>query len=170
LYGTSVEHHVLYQYNIQSASNIVAGFIQTETVYFQPNPPASIPFPIKAGWQDPYINTDPSAGPTTMSGWGLSIGNNSQNINIYGVGLYSFFRNNVVNCSNEGNGQYCQERNFLTQATGRINVYNLNMLGVTNMISQLQPGGNPAIADLAKYSDNLDGYVNTIAIFRPKLS
>jgi len=35
LYGTAVEHAILYQYQFYNASNIIAGMIQTESSYFQ---------------------------------------------------------------------------------------------------------------------------------------
>lgn len=38
LVGTGSEHHVLYQYRLDGASNVYMGLIQTETPYFQPSP------------------------------------------------------------------------------------------------------------------------------------
>lgn len=37
LYGTAMEHSVLYQYNFKNANNIFMGAIQTETPYYQPS-------------------------------------------------------------------------------------------------------------------------------------
>lgn len=45
-YGSSVEHNVLYQYQLVGAKDIYLGCMQTETPYFQPNPPATKPFTI----------------------------------------------------------------------------------------------------------------------------
>jgi glucan 1,3-beta-glucosidase len=77
---------------------------------------------------------------------------------VYGVGLYSFFSNNNVTCSNQGNGEACQSRIFSVEDSS-VSVYNLNTVGTTNMITL---NG----ADVAVYSDNLDGFVDSIALFR----
>ena len=53
LYGTAVEHHTLYQYQLVGASDIFMGQIQTESPYYQPNPPVPLPFPNVAQWNDP---------------------------------------------------------------------------------------------------------------------
>ena len=67
------------------------GFIQTETPYYQPNPPAPAPFSPMPALHDPYF-TSPCSGQSGNSAWGLRI-INSQNVLIYGAGLYSFFDN-----------------------------------------------------------------------------
>ena len=38
LVGTASEHHAIYQYRVNGASNVYMGLIQTETPYYQPNP------------------------------------------------------------------------------------------------------------------------------------
>ena len=72
--------------------------------YYQPNPNATIPFPPVASLNDPYIATSladvafcNSAGQEGLpcngaDGWGLRV-LNSDNILVYGAGLYSFFDN-----------------------------------------------------------------------------
>ena len=61
--------------------------------YYQPDPNATIPFPPVARFNDPNIAVS-SAGKTGNSadGWGLRV-LNSENILIYGAGLYNFFEN-----------------------------------------------------------------------------
>lgn len=44
LYGTAVEHNILYQYQLSGAKNIFMGVIQTESPYFQVSPVAPAPF------------------------------------------------------------------------------------------------------------------------------
>jgi glucan 1,3-beta-glucosidase len=44
LVGTAFEHCTLYQYQLASAENVYMLMAQTETVYWQPNPPAPAPF------------------------------------------------------------------------------------------------------------------------------
>lgn len=38
LYGTAVEHHTLYQYQLANTKDIFMGQIQTETPYVHPSP------------------------------------------------------------------------------------------------------------------------------------
>jgi glucan 1,3-beta-glucosidase len=152
MYGTAVEHHALYQYQVVGASNIFMGQIQTETAYYQPNPSAPIPFPIQTSWSDPIFQGE------LHSGWGLRVVN-STNTFVYGAGMYSFFSNNDLNCSNQGNGEACQLQIFSTEGTSGIGVYNLNTIGTVNMWT------NNGV-DEAVFSDNLDGFVDTIAMIR----
>jgi glucan 1,3-beta-glucosidase len=44
LVGTAFEHCTLYQYQLANAENVYMLMAQTETVYWQPGPPASAPF------------------------------------------------------------------------------------------------------------------------------
>lgn len=103
LVGTSVEHHDLYQYQFANTKDVYAGQIQTETAYWQPNPGAGVVTPIVAGWNDPdFANSclgfNGTYAPCAV-GWGLRVVN-SQDILIYGAGLYSFFNNyNVCKCA-----------------------------------------------------------------------
>lgn len=150
LIGTSVEHHTLYQYQISGSTNVFMGQIQTETAYYQPNPGATIPFPAFTAYNDPVL-------PTGSSGYGLRVVN-SANILVYGAGLYSFFSNYNTACSNQGNGETCQMR-ILSVESSTMSAYNLNTVGVTKMITR---NG----VDIAAFSDNLDGFVDTVALFR----
>ncbi|KAL8351214.1 hypothetical protein RB601_000702 [Gaeumannomyces tritici] len=129
LVGTSVEHHTLYQYQLAHTKNIWMGQIQTETAYYQPNPPAPFPFTtLNQTISDPNFALDcrakmgngtgaaePSADeplmltladslpgkPPCEMGWGLRI-IGSKNVVIYGAGLYSFFNNWSTSCCQEG--------------------------------------------------------------------
>jgi glucan 1,3-beta-glucosidase len=137
--------------------------IQTETAYYQPNPNAKIPFPYVASLSDPRFpqNTIQADGYTipAANGWGLRIVDSSI-INIYGAGLYSFFNNYSTSCSDQGNGEICQNRIFSLEGDSKaITVYNENTVGTHYMITV---DGE----DVAYYEDNLDGFVDTIALFR----
>ncbi|KAF2768644.1 putative Exo-beta-1,3-glucanae [Teratosphaeria nubilosa] len=158
LYGTAVEHHTLYQYQLTGAKNVFAGQIQTETPYYQPNPSAPVPFSHVAILSDPEFTNTTDGTIANADAWDLRIVSSSA-INIYGAGLYSFFNNYSTDCSNQGNGETCQNRILeVTSSTG-LTVYNLNTLGVHYMIEM---DGN----NVAYYDDNLDGFVDTIALFR----
>lgn len=89
--GTSVEHHSLYQYQLANTPAVFMGQIQLETAYYPLNPDASFPFAPSAELLDPQFSSSCNNGTGQCSGWGLRI-LNSQDIAVYGVGLYSFFR------------------------------------------------------------------------------
>jgi len=91
LYGTAVEHHQLYEYQFADTQNVVAGQIQTETAYYQPNPDAHLPFPPVAALNDPVFPGTSNIS-NQADGWGLRILDSSE-ILVYGAGLYSFFYN-----------------------------------------------------------------------------
>ncbi|GAB7348730.1 hypothetical protein MBLNU459_g7467t1 [Dothideomycetes sp. NU459] len=158
LVGTAVEHHTKYQYQLVDTKDVFMGLIQTETPYYQPNPNATIPFPYVASLSDPVFNTTSAGTSPNADAWGLRIVH-SQDILVYGAGLYSFFNNYSTTCSNQGNGEVCQNRIFDVEDSSNIDVYCLNTVGTTHMITR---DG----VDVAIYSDNLDGFVDTIALFR----
>jgi len=69
------------------------GFIQTETPYFQPSPKATVPFPAWSARHDPNFSVFCAGKSDNCNlAWGLRV-LNSQNILVYGAGLYSFFNN-----------------------------------------------------------------------------
>ena len=131
LVGTASEHHTLYQYQLLGATDVFMGQVQTETPYYQPNPPAPFPFTridttlgdpdfhkdcqsVKYG-TDTTVNPDGSlslgGNPTCEMAWGLRI-LGSKNVLVFGAGLYSFFNNYNVNCSTVRSGENCQARIF----------------------------------------------------------
>lgn len=126
--------------------------------YYQPNPPATLPFPPVASLNDPVftVSSDPST--NTADAWGLRI-ISSDNTLVYGAGLYSFFDNNDVTCSNVGHGEACQNRIVSVEASSVVSVYNLNTVGTTEMITL---DGT----DVAYWGDNVNGFIDTVALFR----
>ncbi|KAK4962866.1 hypothetical protein LTR10_000493 [Elasticomyces elasticus] len=160
--GTSVEHHVKYEYQFANTHTVFAGQIQTETAYYQPNPAAPLPFPYVASLNDPVFPTstitDGNLTIPAAEGWGLRIVG-STDIGIYGAGLYSFFNNYSTACSNQGAGETCQNHIFEDSDSSSITVYNLNTVGTHY---QVNLDGN----DIAYFGDNLNGFVDTIALFK----
>nr|OQO20319.1 hypothetical protein B0A51_12479 [Rachicladosporium sp. CCFEE 5018] len=158
LVGTAVEHNVLYEYQFVKASNIFGGQMQIETAYYQPNPPAPIPFPYVASLNDPQfpvatITADGYVIPAS-EGWGLRIVDSS-NLLFYGVGLYSFFNNYSTACSNQGAGETCQNHIFsLEGRNSAISLYNLNTVGTHY---QITIDGK----EVAYYADNANGFIST---------
>ena len=90
LVASAVEHHSLYQYQLANTHNIFMGQIQTETAYYQPHPDIKVPFMADKSLNDPTDADICQENGTNCDGLGLRI-LDSQNINIYGAGLYSFF-------------------------------------------------------------------------------
>ncbi|KAK5787947.1 hypothetical protein VI817_010443 [Penicillium citrinum] len=156
LYGTGVEHHSLYQYQFSGASSVVAGFIQTETPYYQPNPNAANgPYPTNSALKDPDYS---SCLPGNCNSLGLRI-LDSTGIIVYGAGLYSFFNNYSTDCSTFPVPENCQSEIFSVEgSTSNLVVYTLSTVGTTNMI--VKDGKS-----LAVVSDNLATYAATIAYF-----
>lgn len=95
LYGTAVEHNVMYQYQLSNTANVFAGLIQTETPYYQANPPAPAPFVTNTVYNDPNFATicaSSSSVTACEKAFGLRIVSSDQAL-IYGAGIYSFFEN-----------------------------------------------------------------------------
>ncbi|OJJ49111.1 hypothetical protein ASPZODRAFT_13848 [Penicilliopsis zonata CBS 506.65] len=159
LYGTAVEHHSLYQYQFSGAKNVVAGFIQTETPYYQPDPDAaSSPYPTNTTLNDPDYSTICSSTSGNCDALGLRI-LDSDTVFIYGAGLYSFFDSYSTTCSDDPGPEDCQSNIFSVEGTtSDLWVYTLSTVGTTNMVTV---NGSA----LAPYRDNIATYADTIAYF-----
>ncbi|OIW25058.1 pectin lyase-like protein [Coniochaeta ligniaria NRRL 30616] len=160
LVGTSVEHHVLYQYQLANTKNIFMGQIQTETPYYQPSPNALTPFPPVASLNDPNFSTSCNGvSGNCAAAWGLRI-INSNNVFVYGAGLYSFFSDYSTSCSTFSAGQTCQSRITSLEGTiSHVNIYNLNTIGSISMLDR----DNQRVA---YYNDNVNVYPSCIAVYQ----
>lgn len=175
LIGTAVEHHAFYQYQFVSTQDVFMGHIQTETAYYQPNPPANIPFPAIAALSDPsfpdyclngssFLDPNNILQPNELhndcDGWGLRIVD-SFDMYVYGAGHYSFFYDYNVTCSNAGNGAECQSKIVSLEGSSQnVAIYALNTVGSQAMVTF---DGRDVVAA----ADNVAGFTNTIALFRP---
>jgi glucan 1,3-beta-glucosidase len=107
--GLSVEHHALYQYQFVGAKDVFMGFVQSETPcvplkrhrrasfqanifsrYYQPNPNATLPFPLVSVLHDPDFTAQYSV--NNADAWGLRVINTS-NFLYYTGGHFSYFNN-----------------------------------------------------------------------------
>ncbi|MCJ1379596.1 hypothetical protein MMC17_002698 [Xylographa soralifera] len=153
MYGTSVEHSQLYNYQILNAENVYMGAIQTETPYYQSNPTALTPFTPNSAYSDPTFS-----GCTTSScqkAWGLRIVSSS-NILVYGAGLYSFFDNYSEDCLAT---ESCQDNMVsIENCSGDVYLWGLSTKASTNMVTLDGTGAVPQ-------SDNQDNFCATIAVF-----
>lgn len=152
LYGTAVEHSVLYNYQFASAKDIYYTLIQTETPYFQPNPDATTPFTTQATYSDPDFSTCTTA--ACKSAWGLRIVDSSD-IWGFGSGTYSFFSNYNQDCLNT---ESCQENIVSVENSSNVNLFAVSTKASTNII--VQDGKSMALD-----SDNRSNFCATIAMF-----
>lgn len=86
LYGTSSEHHALYQYELYQAKNIVMGMIQTESPYYQPAPRAPQPFTPGVFPADPDFTNCTSTSKTCPVSWALRVVDSSS-VYLLGAGI-----------------------------------------------------------------------------------
>ncbi|KAI0062874.1 exo-beta-1,3-glucanase [Artomyces pyxidatus] len=136
------EHHVLYQYNIAGASNHYLGLIQTETPYFQPSPAPPSPFSTSSVYHDPAVSG---------AAWAFNV-QSSNNILVFGAGLYSFFQNYGTTCQTSG---YCQQQIVNVDSGSTASIYSLSSAGSTYQISI---NGNGVISS----NDNVNGFAQTV--------
>jgi len=126
------------------------GLIQTETPYFQSNPDASTPFTANSKYSDPVF----SGSTNVNKAWGLRVVN-SEDVFVYGAGLYSFFDNYGQTCLNT---ESCQTNMVSLEKSGAVYLYGLSTKAATNMVSV---NGASAALD----SDNRNNFCATVALF-----
>ncbi|MCJ1329567.1 hypothetical protein MMC10_006247 [Thelotrema lepadinum] len=151
-YGTSSEHSQLYNYQINNASNVYMGAIQSESPYYQSSPNALTPF-------SPNATSDPNFSTCTTDSckmaWGLRVVDSS-NVLIYGAGLYAFFDNYDQSCLAT---ESCQENMVsIESCSGDVYLYGLSTKASTNMVSV----NNQA---MVPQSDNPSTFCSTLAVF-----
>ncbi|KAI5124386.1 hypothetical protein M0805_008989 [Coniferiporia weirii] len=127
--GTA-EHHVLYQYNLVGAQNHYMGLTQTETPYYQPNPAPPAPFTSQTSYNDPTYSLG-----QTMA-WAVRI-NTSDNILIFGAGLYSFYQDYNQACLDTNN---CQSQILDIDGVSTVSVYSLSTVASTYQLSVSEAG------------------------------
>ncbi|KAI0645963.1 exo-beta-1,3-glucanase [Trametes meyenii] len=143
LVGTASEHNILYQYYLVNAQNHYMGLIQTEAPYFQPNPVPPAPFIPNAAYKDPAL------GPGAA--WALTV-SNSQNILVFGAGLYSFFQNYGQACLDTFD---CQQQIVDVDAASTVGIYSLSTVAAQFMLSV---GGQGVVPNAA----NRNGFAQTL--------
>ncbi|KAF4609561.1 hypothetical protein D9613_012297 [Agrocybe pediades] len=148
--GTASEHHVIYQYNLVGAEDHYMGLIQTESPYYQPVPAAPTPFSINPAFEDPKMYAD------NASAWALIV-KRSDNILIFGAGLYSFFANYSQDCLNTRNCQ-AQIANIDTRTSNNVNIYSLSTVASTY---QLSVNGQGVI----NQQDNINAFASTVTVW-----
>lgn len=154
LWAVAPEHCVLYQVQFSGAENVFASILQTETPYFQSEPPAPEPFSTPIYSNDPTFSecgTDSSSSSSSLGGrgpsgncamaWGLMIVD-SANIFIYGAGLYSWFQKYIQEpCVGLDT---CQRSITLIKNTKNLWLFNLFTKGSERMIEDGAGGFVPS--------------------------
>lgn len=163
MYGTASEHSVLYNYQLYGANNIYMSAIQSETPYYQENPAAPAPFTVQSS--DPQFSG--TSGTGVDMAWGLRVVN-SQNVLIYGTGLYSFFDNYDQTCVPENN---CQQNMIDVEGTANnVNIFGMTTKAAVNMISTsgYTSGSGKTVSSLSVLaSDNENVFGQTVAMWTP---
>ncbi|KAG8911888.1 hypothetical protein FRC00_005638, partial [Tulasnella sp. 408] len=153
--GTASEHASLVQYSFYKTKNVYAGLIQTETAYYQPNPPVPEPFKRTDTYHDPTFNNGPS-------GWGLHIAK-SEDIYVYGAGHYSFFQNYSTDCV-AADRVNCQQSIVKVKSDSKdVYVYGLGTVGTEYMLNVDDKG-------IISKADNTIGFTQAVTIWTSKKS
>ncbi|KAJ5774764.1 Exo-1-3-beta-D-glucanase [Penicillium paradoxum] len=156
LWGTSSEHHQLYNYQVSSAKNVFMGLIQTETPYYQSNPTALVPYTPQDSWNDPtFANCKTNS---CRKAWGLRV-LGSSDVYVYGAGLYSFFENYAQSCLNS---EDCQE-NMVEVDCSDVKLYGLSTKASVNMVTSSH--GKPLVHE----RPNKSNFCSTIALFEQSI-
>jgi glucan 1,3-beta-glucosidase len=168
MYGTSSEHSVLYQYQLNKAQNVYMSVIQSETPYFQANPAAPAPFKVQTG--DPQFD---GAANGANKAWGLRVVDSSD-VLIYGAGLYSFFENYGQTCLATEN---CQDGMVSIEgATQNLNLYGLSTKAAVTMVSTTgytvgsnSTGSVKSVSEVTvPDADNRSNFCATLALWTPE--
>ncbi|OQE89691.1 hypothetical protein PENNAL_c0013G05378 [Penicillium nalgiovense] len=152
LWGTSSEHHQLYNYQISSAKNVFMGLIQSETPYYQSNPTSLVPFTPQKSWNDPDFSNCKTN--SCRKAWGLRV-LGSSDVFVYGAGLYSFFENYAQSCLNS---EDCQD-NMVEVDCSDVKLYGLSTKAAVNMVTSSSGKG------LVPQKPNKSNFCSTIALF-----
>lgn len=154
LWGTASEHSALYNYQFSNAKNVFMAGIQTETAYMQPAPNSlSSGFTPNAAFSDPdFLDcTDDNCKKT----WGMRI-TNSQDIFMFGGGLYSFFQDYTQDCTET---EDCQINMIDLQCSTGVHLYGLATKASINSVTV---HGQAAV--LGK--DNPNNFAATVLLYQ----
>ncbi|KAH6696865.1 pectate lyase superfamily protein-domain-containing protein [Plectosphaerella plurivora] len=149
LWGTSVEHATMYQYQLAGARNILMSMIQTETPYFQPMPKSPLPYRPGIFPSDPRFDLcDDDLCPMA---WGARI-LDSHSIYILSAGIYSWFHAYDQACVDTDS---CQQRAFEVVQSYDLWLFNLCTKAIIELISP--HNGVPTMA-----ADNKNGLLSSV--------
>ncbi|KAL4805619.1 pectate lyase superfamily protein-domain-containing protein [Aspergillus unguis] len=156
LIGTGFEHHTLYQYNFESARNVLSTMQQSESAYWQGPGNALAPAP----WQDNPAASDPDfsqcAAQDALCRMGLFERiHASSNLYLYGGCNWVFFNNGGECASTDGK---CQKNAVQIKDSSAVYLYGTNTKSTINMVLD----GNNAVAT---QDENAGGWGGVIAAY-----
>nr|AQA29327.1 hypothetical protein 34 [Fulvia fulva] len=162
LLGTGSEHHTLYAYQFQDASNVFAALMQVESPYWQPVPQAPAPWTPDSKWNDPDFSSCEQKNVTQCyMQWALRIvGKETHTLALYGQGNWVFFNGpNYGGLTLDGgvNGQVNIVDLQDLSRDNNVAIYNLNTKSVQNMITL--DGGSEVVATSAANSGSWGGVI-----------
>ena len=160
LWGTASEHSILYNYQFDGVQALFAGFMQSETPYYQPYPVAPSPYQFNSAYDDPTFTvcsntTDESTSPC-KDAWGLRV-LNSNNVLIWGTGFYSFFNAYAETCVGTKN---CQE-NMIHIQSSQVDMYAVNTANAVSMMIDDQMGTIAGSGNRNWFCDTISYYTTT---------
>ena len=152
LIGTGSEHHIMVNYNLAGASDHYLAIPQTESPYFQPTPlPPGPLYTSLPQWKDPLFDGNQTAA------WGMHI-TDSQNILVYGAGIYSFFINYNASVCIRPDQINCQSDIVSVDTKSSVSIYSLATVGTVNQVTL---GNKP----VARAVDNRNGFAQTVTVW-----
>lgn len=128
--------------------------IQSETPYWQPRPVAPEPFTPSTQLDDPnYAHCN--GRPQCQMSYSVNA-KRSQNVYLYGAGMYNFFYDYDQTCLDQEN---CQDNMVNLEGNSNFYMFNANTKASTNMVVR----SNTQV--MARQADNKNGFCQTINAF-----
>jgi len=155
LYGIQSEHNVLYQYQLTNARNIFMTMIQSETPYWQSDPPAPLPYTPNPFFNDPTYSHCAAGDRQCPMSYAVRI-SNSSSVYVYGAGMYNFFNGYETTCLAT---EDCQTSMVDLDNSRDLFMYNMNTKAAINMIVE----DNTKVLALAQ--ENVNGFCRTVNAF-----
>lgn len=129
--------------------------IQSETPYWQPGPPAPLPYTANSNFDDPTYNHCAAGDLRCPMSYAIRA-SRSSNVYLYGAGMYNFFSDYNQACLQT---EDCQTSMVDLESSTGLYMYNINTKAAINMV----------VADntkvLALSNDNTNTFCQTINAF-----
>jgi len=154
-YGTQSEHNVLSQYQLTGSKNIFLTMIQSETPYWQSSPLAPAPYTPNPTFGDPTYDWCTPGDVRCPMSYAVTA-RNTENVYLYGAGMYNFFNNYDQTCLTT---EDCQSAMVNLENNRNFYMFNANTKAATNMVVE----GNTKV--LVRQADNKNGFCQTINAF-----
>ncbi|KAK3356868.1 family 55 glycoside hydrolase [Lasiosphaeria hispida] len=141
--GAGVEHHVLYQVNINNAKDVFIGLQQGEAAYWQGTGNTLL---APAPWTDSLLPSDPDFGWCKANEVQCRMGlyqriSRSSNLNIYSSGFWNFVAGpSRTMCSTD-----CQDNAALYESNTKMHIYGVSTINSKNLVLEKGLSGNETV-------------------------